>query len=106
MNRLVLKLYTVLTGLLMMQEIALFSMLGRTSVEKTQRNHSQRDESNIEIDWLCTVICLFLINLYDLVAKYNELMYSTLPIFFSMNYKTIVYVCDIQVTEIQVFLNN
>ena len=50
MNRLVLKLYTVLTGLLMMQEIALFSMLGRTSVEKTQRNHSQREESNIEID--------------------------------------------------------
>ena len=50
MNRLVLKLYTVLTGLLMMQEIALFSMLGRTSVEKTQRNHSQRDESNNEID--------------------------------------------------------
>ena len=94
MNRLVLKLYTILTGLLMMQEnLSFIFMLGWTRPrEITDKKMGQI----VEIDWFFTVMIIFFINLYDLVAKYNNLMHSTLPtsFFFLMNNKTTVHVCD------------
>lgn len=48
-------------------------------MDKTQRITDKKMGQIVEIDWFFTVMIIFFINLYDLVAKYNNLMHSTLP---------------------------